>query len=197
MINAIPRSDLVRSTIRLLADIDSAEWRRFFSHLAPLDIRYRFGRLVSAEAGLRLVTLRSPYGSVIIGAFGPDGLIGIANLAKDDVGRAEIALLVRSDRKRQGIGQALMGAALSRAARDCLQVYGLVQPSNAAIISLMRRFGFVHGPWQVDQTIMHWHCGGTRKRTGSSRSSKRTPAAPSVGPRAASECRPGRHQATL
>ena len=35
-----------------------------------------------------------------MGAFGRDDLVGIANLAKDDIGRAEIVPLVRSDRKR-------------------------------------------------------------------------------------------------
>jgi RimJ/RimL family protein N-acetyltransferase len=93
---------------------------------------------------------------VIFGAFCPEGLVGVANLAKDDMGRAEIAILIRSDWKRQGIGAALMRAALCQATQERLQVYGFIETSNAAIIGLMRRFGFVHGARQIDHAIMHW-----------------------------------------
>jgi GNAT superfamily N-acetyltransferase len=150
------RHNTARCAICRLEDIQPAAWRLFFSHLAPLDIHYRFGRLVSVEAGLNLMTLPSRYGSVIFGAFCPEGLVGVANLAKDDMGRAEIAMLVRSDWKRRGIGAALMRAVLCQATQERLQVHGFMQPSNAAIVGLMRRFGFVHGPRQIDHAIMHW-----------------------------------------
>jgi len=161
-----PRHNTAGCAICRLEDIESADWRLFFSHLAPLDIRYRFGRLVSVEAGLRLMTLPSRYGSVIFGAFCPEGLVGVANLVKDDVGRAEIAMLVRSDWKRRGIGAALMRAALRQATQERLQVYGFMQASNAAIIGLMRRFGFVHGPRQIDHAMMHWCLAEPRGRSG-------------------------------
>jgi GNAT superfamily N-acetyltransferase len=112
--------------------------------------------LVSVEAGLRLLSLPNRYGSMIFGAYCPEGLVGVANLAKDDIGRAEIAILVRSDWKRRGIGAALMRAALCEPTQEHLQVYGLIQSSNAAIGGLMRRFGFVYGARQIDQTIMQW-----------------------------------------
>ena len=160
------RHNTARCAICRLEDIESADWRLFFSHLAPLDIRYRFGRLVSVEAGLRLMTLPSRYGSAIFGAFCPEGLVGVANLVKDDAGRAEIAMLVRSDSKRRGIGAALMRAALCQATQERLQVYGVMQPSNAAIIGLMRRFGFVHGPRQIDHAIMHWRPAEPHGRSG-------------------------------
>jgi GNAT superfamily N-acetyltransferase len=151
------RHDAIRYTVCRLAGIESAEWWQFFSHLAPSDIRDRFGRLVSVEAGLRLLTLPNHYGSVMFGAFCPEGLVGVANLAKDAMGRAEIAVLVRSDWKRRRIGETLMRAALCQANRERLPVYGFVQRSNSAIITLMRRLGFVHGRGQVDNAIMHWH----------------------------------------
>ena len=160
------RHHAVRGVICRLEAIESADWRLFFSHLAASDIRYRFGRLVSAEAGLRLLTLPNRYGSVIFGAFCPEDLLGVANLANDDMGRAEIAILIRSDRKRQGIGAALMRAALCQATQERLQVYGFIEPSNAAIIGLMRRFGFVHGALQIDHTIMHWRPAETHARSG-------------------------------
>ena len=80
----------------------------------------------------------------------------MANLATDDVGQAEIAMLVRSDWKRRGAGVGLMRAALGQATQERLQVHGFMQPSNAAIIGLMRRFGFVQGPRLIDHAIMHW-----------------------------------------
>jgi GNAT superfamily N-acetyltransferase len=121
------RHNTARCAICRLEDIQPAEWRLFFSHLAPWDIRYRFGRLVSVEAGLNLMTLPGRYGSVIFGAFCPEGLVGVANLAKDDMGRAEIAMLVRSDWKRRGIGAALMRAVLCQATQERLQVHGFMR----------------------------------------------------------------------
>jgi GNAT superfamily N-acetyltransferase len=160
------RDNAIRYTVRRLMDIEWTDWWQFFSYLNPSDIRYRFGRVVSVEAALRLLTLPNPYGSMIFGAFCPEGLVGVANLAKDEMGRAEIAVLVRSDWKRRGIGEALMRAVLCQATRERLQVYGLIQPSNSAIIGLMRRLGFVYGPRQIDHTIMHWRPAGTQRTTG-------------------------------
>jgi GNAT superfamily N-acetyltransferase len=160
------RCKALRYAVCPLMGIEWADWRQFFSHLAPADIRYRFGRLVSVDAALRLLTLPNRYGSVIFGAFCSEGLVGLANLAKDDAGQAEIAILVRSDWKRQGIGEALMWALLCQATREHLQIYGIIQPSNSAIVGLMRRFGFVSGPRQIDYTIMHWHPADTEGRTG-------------------------------
>jgi GNAT superfamily N-acetyltransferase len=151
------RHNAIRYAVCRLEGIEWAEWGQFFSHLAPSDIRDRFGRLVSVEAGLRLLTLPNHYGSVMFGAFCPEGLVGVANLAKDAMGRAEIAVLVRSDWKRRGIGETLMRAALCEANREGLPVYGFVQPSNSAIIALMRRLGFVYSRGQVDNIIMYWH----------------------------------------
>jgi GNAT superfamily N-acetyltransferase len=160
------RHHAARGVICRLEGIEPADWRLFFSHLAVSDIRYRFGRLVSVEAGLRLVTLPNRYGSAIFCAFCPEGLVGVANLAKDDRGRAEIAILIRSDWKRRGIGAALMRAALCQATQERLQVYGFIEPSNAAIIGLMRRFGFVHGARQIDRAIMHWRPAEPQGRSG-------------------------------
>jgi RimJ/RimL family protein N-acetyltransferase len=160
------RYKAVGYAVRPLMGLEWADWWQFFSHLAPSDIRYRFGRLVSVEAALRLLTLPNRYGSVIFGAFCSEGLVGVANLAKDDMGQAEIAILVRSDWKRQGIGEALMRAMLCQASRERLHVFGIIHPSNSAIIGLMRRFGFVFGPRQIDYTVMHWHPTETQGRTG-------------------------------
>jgi GNAT superfamily N-acetyltransferase len=151
------RHNAIRYAVGRLVGVEWPEWWQFFSHLAPSDIRHRFGRLVSVEAGLHLLTLPNHYGSVMFGAFCPEGLVGVANLAKDAMGRAEIAVLVRSDWKRRGIGETLMRAALCQANREGLPVYAFVEPSNSAIIALLRRLGFVYGRGQVDNIIMHWH----------------------------------------
>jgi RimJ/RimL family protein N-acetyltransferase len=172
------RHHAVREVIRRLEVIESTDWHLFFSHLAPSDIRYRFGRLVSAEAGLRLLTLPNRYGSVIFGAFCPEDLVGVANLAKDDMGRAEIAILIRSDWKRQGVGAALMRAALYQATQERLQVYGFIEPSNAAIIGLMRQFGFVHGARQIDHTIMRWRPAEPKSRNGGTWAGVKVPPGP-------------------
>ena len=160
------RNKAIGYAVCRLLGIESADWAHFFSHLAPSDIRYRFGRLVSIDAALRLVTLPNHYGSVIFGAFCPEGLVGVANLAKDDMGQAEIAVLVRSDWKRRGIGEALMRAVLCQATREHLHVYCIIQPSNSAIIGLLRRFGFVYGLRQIDHTVMHWQPAETQGREG-------------------------------
>jgi ribosomal protein S18 acetylase RimI-like enzyme len=159
------RYDAIRYAVRPLMGIDGADWERFFSHLNPSDIRDRFGHPVSVEAALRLLTLPNRYGSVIFGAFCPEGLVGVANLAKDDTGRAEIAVLVRSDWKRRRVGEALMRAVLCQAARERVQVYGFVRSSNSAIIGLLRGVGFVYGPRQIDYTTMHWRLAEPQQTT--------------------------------
>jgi RimJ/RimL family protein N-acetyltransferase len=168
-----PRRHAARYVICRIEGIETAEWQQFFAHLTAPDIRFRFGHLVSAESGLRLITLPNRYGSTIFGAFGPNGLVGVANLAKDDTGRAEIGFLVRSDQKRQGIGRALMQAVLCQATSERLLLYGFVHPANDAMIQLMRRSAFVHGPWNVDPIVMRWRWDETDESAASCRDGAR------------------------
>jgi GNAT superfamily N-acetyltransferase len=100
------------------------------------------------------MTLPNRYGSVVLTLFPQKGWSGWQTWQK--TGQAEIAMLVRSDWKRRGVGVGLMRAALRQATQERLQVHGFIQPSNAAILGSMRRFGFVQGSRLIDHAIMHW-----------------------------------------
>jgi RimJ/RimL family protein N-acetyltransferase len=71
-------------------------------------------------------------------------ICAIVHLARLSPGQAEIALIVRSDRARRGIGEALLRAALARAARQGLRTLSaVVLHENTAMLRLARKAGFV------------------------------------------------------
>jgi len=75
----------------------------------------------------------------------PDGaIVGVARLDSDPEGEtAEFALMVRSDRQRQGLGRALMGVLLGYAAsRGLHEVWGDVARDNSRMLDLCARMGF-------------------------------------------------------
>jgi acetyltransferase len=72
------------------------------------------------------------------------GAIGaIAHLARLSPAEAEIAVIVRSDRARRGIGERLLRTTLARAAeRDLSTLSALVLHENTAMLRLARKVGF-------------------------------------------------------
>jgi RimJ/RimL family protein N-acetyltransferase len=70
-------------------------------------------------------------------------ICAIANLVRLSPAEAEIALIVRSDRARRGIGEKLLRATLARAARqDLSTLSALVLHENTAMLRLARKVGF-------------------------------------------------------
>ncbi len=84
------------------------------------------------------------YGDDMLWMLEADGAIcGIVNLVRLSPKHAEIALIVRSDRARQGIGERLLRAALARAAERGLgRLEALVLYENTPMLRLARKVGF-------------------------------------------------------
>ena len=87
---------------------------------------------------------RSLLQEVNVAAFSPEGvIIGHCFLAKDGPESAELAVFVRQEARRQGIGGALVEAALELArAAGVRRVWTMTAPDNRASLRLQERCGF-------------------------------------------------------
>jgi GNAT superfamily N-acetyltransferase len=132
-----------RFTIRELHDSDERGCKVFLDQLDQDDIRLRFGSLHSSIHYL-LPDLAGVGRSVALAAVDPAGkMLGIVNLAYLCSTSAEIAIIVRSDQRRRGIGRCLILHALHRAKDESLsEVVGHVLADNRPMLSLARSMGF-------------------------------------------------------
>jgi acetyltransferase len=124
-------------TIRRLVPSDAAAYRRFAFRLAPEDVRLRFGRPMQWSPALADHMLDGD----VFGAFGRDGeILGVARIVE-----GEIAVTVRSDMKRHGIGRALLQRLVDEAgAHGRTELSGHVLAENRAMLALAHRVGFRH-----------------------------------------------------
>jgi GNAT superfamily N-acetyltransferase len=132
--------------LRRLDASDLPRCVQFARLLHPEDIRRRFGRLAALGDG---DTFRRLFGLddgriETIGAFDVSGrLLGLATVAWVQPGTAEIALIVRSDLQRRGLGATLVAHVIKNARSVG---FGLLlahlDSGNLPIHRLARRFGF-------------------------------------------------------
>jgi acetyltransferase len=137
-------------TIALTRPLDEAQWekvRTFVRRTTRDDLRLRFGQPLDFTDG---VTLRRFFGiggacAEQLWALDDAGdICGILHRVRTAPGAAELALIVRSDRKRRGLGEALLRAALARAAAQHLTILrAYVLGENGAMLRLARKVGFV------------------------------------------------------
>jgi acetyltransferase len=136
-----PRANRFR--IRELCETDLAACQRFFYSLAGNDVRARFA---SSEFAVEYFLPRRIAGGEHAGfaAFDDTGLtLGVVNLCFLSAASAEIAIVVRSDQKRRGIGRALVTHALRWAAgHGRLEVIGLISTDNRSALLFARALGF-------------------------------------------------------
>jgi acetyltransferase len=132
-------------TIRPLrvSESESRACDAFCGELDVNDIRMRFGSWRFALDKL-LPNPDPPHPRMAFAAIDRAGtIIGIVNLACLGGGDAEIALIVRSDLKRRGIGRSLTAHAIDWAGNLGLSLLiGYVDAENAAVLSLARDMGF-------------------------------------------------------
>lgn len=132
--------------VRRVETADLARCVEFARLLHPDDIRLRFGRPVALrDAG----TFRRLFGlddrkTETIGLFDLSGqILGLATVAWARPGAAEIALIIRSDLQRRGLGATLL-ANVIKDARDAgfhlLSAH--IDYGNVPMRRLARRFGF-------------------------------------------------------
>lgn len=83
-------------------------------------------------------------------------LLGVSRLAADpDYKRAEFAVIVRSDLKKQGIGFALMRQLLDYAEAEGIgELWAAVMIENAAMLQMCRGFGFSLSQSGDEKTVM-------------------------------------------
>lgn len=143
-----PAQDHQRFRVRQLRATERKACEAFCSKLDLGDIRLRFGSW-RLSVDLLLPKPEPPHPRMTLAAInGNDAVVGILNLACLGDGAAEIALIVRSDLKRQGVGRSLVAHALGWA---CVQgvdlLVGYVDAENAGVLSLAREMGFESIRW--------------------------------------------------
>jgi acetyltransferase len=134
--------------VRPLRPTDGPALVRLGERCAPEDLRLRFFHSIGwADPRLieRLTQLDPAYDAAFA-AFEPGARtpLGVARLHGDRSGdAAEFAVLVRSDRKGRGHGEALMRLIIEEARRRGYRsIHGQVLTENDRMIALCRRLGF-------------------------------------------------------
>ena len=132
--------------IRRVGIADLPRCVQFGRLLHPEDVRRRFGRLAALRDGdsfRRLFGLDD--GKIeTVGAFDVSGrLLGLATIAWVRPGTAEVALIIRSDLQRRGLGATLLAHVIKGARGagfDLLLAH--IDCGNVPMQRLARRFGF-------------------------------------------------------
>lgn len=130
-------------TTRVLGISDRRACELFVEHLDPDDLRMRFGSLYFPIPHL-LPELNGASKTATLGAFAMrGGIVGIVNVVCLTPISAELGIIVRSDRKRRGIGRALLMHAIQWAGgHGLLHVSGQVLVENQPMRALARAMGF-------------------------------------------------------
>jgi RimJ/RimL family protein N-acetyltransferase len=132
---------------RSLGESDWEMIRAFVRNTERNDLRLRFGVAIDFrdEASLRRHFGVNPNSGEIGWILDERSLIaGISHRVLISPFEAEIALIVRSDLKRKGIGSRMLNCLIRRSGEERLQtVSAWVLYENRAMLSLARRAGFV------------------------------------------------------
>lgn len=123
----------------------------FFRVVAPDDLRQRFFTPMAEVPRAFIARLTQiDYARVMaLVALDRDGdVIALGQLHADpELERAEYAILLRSDRKGQGLGGGLMRALIDVARREGFRVVeGEVLTENVAMLTICRKLGFIVSP---------------------------------------------------
>jgi L-amino acid N-acyltransferase YncA len=131
---------------RGLTEPDWDKVRAFVRRTSRESLRLRFGQAADFrdERTLRRFVDINGGGGEMIWVLEEGGAIcAMAHLVRLSPEQAEIALIVRSDRVRRGIGERLLRITLARAAQhDLKTLTALVLYENTAMLRLARKLGF-------------------------------------------------------
>ena len=132
---------------RSLCESDWDMIRGFFRNTERNDLRLRFGGAIDFrdEASLRRHFGVNPKSGEIGWILDErSSIAGISHRILISPFEAEIALIVRSDLQRKGIGSRMLSCLISRSGEEGLQTLSaLVLYENRAMLDLARRAGFV------------------------------------------------------
>ena len=133
----------------LTRPLTAAQWdlvRSFVSATSRDDLRLRFGQPLDLrdQATLaRRFDIEEGKGELILMLDADGAIEGVLHRVGISPTEAEIGLLVRTDRKRNGIGKALLCKALSRAAGQRLKrLSAVILRENTPMLRLARKMGF-------------------------------------------------------
>ena len=141
----------MRVVLREIRADDAPLHDEFIARLDPKDLRFRFGSRIVEVPRSRVHSITAvdheseiTFVATTQSAKGTCSIVGEVRVQEDvDGARAEFAIAVRSDLQGQGLGRALLEKAIAVCRERHLRLlYGLVDPSNAAMIALARRLGF-------------------------------------------------------
>jgi GNAT superfamily N-acetyltransferase len=127
-----------------------AEWdmvRAFVRRMKRNDLRLRFGYPLNFddEATLRRAfDIKAGSGEMIWALDQAATIAGLAHRITVSPAAAELALIVRSDLKRQGVGEFLLRKMLARSARQGITTLGAsILRENRAMLELAAKIGYV------------------------------------------------------
>jgi acetyltransferase len=148
--------------LRPIRPEDGAAHVAFFNALTPEDVRYRmFIRVRELQPSQLARFTQIDYDremAFIATGPGPDGTpetLGVARVVADpDNVKAEFAVTVRSDLKRQGLGLILMNKLIAYCRnRGAGEIVGETLPQNAPLLKLARKIGFEVCPMADGETV--------------------------------------------
>ena len=150
---ARPPGDIRLSEVVVLTGaLTESEWdkvRAFVRRTSRELLRLRFGQaadFADDHTLKRFFDIKSGSGEMIWMLEEGGDICAISHLVRLSSAQAEIALIVRSDRARRGIGEKLLRTTLARAARQNLSTLSaLVLHENTAMLRLARKVGFEAG----------------------------------------------------
>jgi RimJ/RimL family protein N-acetyltransferase len=138
------------SPIVVVRPLSEGEWdlvRAFIRRMTKEDLHLRFGHPIdfNDEATMRrFFDIRPGTGEIAWVLDETSAIAGISHRIMVSPGEAEIGLIVRSDRKRRGIGECLLRAMLARSARQGLDTLSaVVLRENRAVLRLAAKIGYV------------------------------------------------------
>jgi GNAT superfamily N-acetyltransferase len=135
--------------VTITRPLTATEWtmlRAFVQHTSRESLRLRFGQAAdfADDRTLERFFGIKGDGDEMLWILDDGGAIcGVVHLVRVSLARAEIALMVRSDRVRRGIGERLLRAALTRASNQgfaALDAFVLYE--NIPMLRLARKVGF-------------------------------------------------------
>jgi GNAT superfamily N-acetyltransferase len=137
-------------SLRRMGMTDLPRCREFAKLLHRDDIRRRFGRPVAlddADTFRRLFGLDDNRVETIAALDLSGQILGLVTIARTDATIAELALVVRSDVQRRGLGATLLVHAIKNArAAGLRELVGCFSHDNVPVRRLARRFGFEVDP---------------------------------------------------
>jgi acetyltransferase len=145
--------------VRRADESDEELLAEFFTHVTQEDLRFRFLSAIQKVGHVQLALLTHVDGGRVQSFLAFDMVTGCmlasAMLAiDDDLERAEVAIVIRSDFKNRGMGWSLLQHVSGRAAAVGVKTLQAIESQdNRSAIRVERDMGFTSRPYPGDATL--------------------------------------------